>query len=177
MTSNIFEKAHWFVEKWEGGLTDDPEDAGMITKFGVSLRFYKTIKPTATAEDIRNLTYEQAKNIFKEHFWDKAKCDLLPAGIAFVLYDTIVNVGISQGVKFLQRVLGCRDDGIIGKNTVFIANSCCIEKTINAFIELRENFYKALVEKKPNQKVFLKGWLNRTTDLKKEVFKMMMDMA
>lgn len=169
MTSMVFEKANFFVLKWEGGLTNDANDSGGITKYGVSLKFLQSVDPKATADTIKNLTVDDEKRLFKEHFWDKIYGDNLPQAIAFVLYDTVVNVGVSQGVKFLQRVLGCNDDGKIGKNTLYLANTSCIKEVVDKFLTLRENFYKALVEKKPNQGVFLKGWLNRVTDLRKEV--------
>lgn len=160
-----FDKAQAFVLKWEGGLCDDKNDAGGITKYGVSLRFLKTIRAGVTADTIRNMTKQEATTIFHSEFWDKCRCDELPERIAFALYDTAVNVGVKQAVKFLQRSLGIKDDGIIGTDTVYFARNCDVDEVLADFLDRRRQFYRNLAEKKPSQQCFLKGWLNRTDAL------------
>ena len=174
----LFDKAMDFVFKWEGGLCEDANDAGGITNYGVCLRFLKTIKPTATRDDIINMTKESAKDIFYSEFWLKCHCDELPDKIAFALFDTAINVGCVQAVKFLQRALNMhsgshlRVDGIVGNETIaeiddLIYNAGVPEVDIvKDFIGKREQFYKDLATKKPSQQSFLKGWLNRSESLK-----------
>ena len=168
-----FTKAQQFVAKWEGDLSNDKYDAGGITKYGVCLRFLQEIQPDATADTVKNLTKEQASEIFKQNFWVKAKCEELLEPIGFILYDTVVNTGIAQGVKFLQRALGIEADGKIGKNTIAKANDCNVKSVVESFLTQREEFYNKIVAKKPTQKCFLKGWLNRVADLRKEVNKLL----
>ena len=69
-----FEQAINFVLKNEGGLEENPNDPGGITNHGISLRFLKSIKPDASEEDIRNLTVNQAKTIYYDHFWVNSPC-------------------------------------------------------------------------------------------------------
>jgi hypothetical protein len=40
---------------------------------------------------------------------------------------------------------------------------------VKKFMDERDAFYHRLVERRPASKVFLKGWLNRTRDLRKHV--------
>ena len=165
MKNEKFDAAQAFVLKWEGGLSDDKNDAGGITKYGVCLRFLKTIRPNATADTIRNLTKQEATDIFHSEFWDRCRCDELPDRIAFALYDTAVNTGCKQAVKFLQRALKITDDGRIGTGTIRAAKTCDVDFVLTDFLEQRRQFYRNLAAKKPSQQVFLRGWLNRTNAL------------
>ena len=38
---------------------------------------------------------------------------------------------------------------------------------VRAIIEARRDLFRAIVERTPAQRVFLKGWLNRANDLEK----------
>lgn len=80
----------------EGGLTEDPEDKGGITNFGVCLMFAKDTKDVEIfdmdgdgdidREDIIHLTKEAAEEGFKKYFWDKYKLDDEPSDkIALVI--------------------------------------------------------------------------------------------
>lgn len=167
----LFDKAMDFVFKWEGGLCEDKNDAGGITNHGVCLRFLQSIRPSATREDIINLTQEQAKDIFYSEFWLKCHCDELPDKIAFVVFDTAINTGTVQAGKFLQRCLdNVKVDGIIGQETIsavfeLLESGVAEVDLVFEYLEKRKQFYKDLATKKPTQQVFLKGWLNRTASL------------
>ena len=171
MASNeVFKKAQNFIFKWEGGLCDDPADAGGITKYGISLSFLKNIKPDATRNDIINLTKAEARELFHKHFWDRCRCAEMPDKTAFILFDTAVNVGCMQAVKFLQRAVGTYVDGLIGPKTIKAA--CVVNdntETLESILNQRANFYENLAKNKPSQRVFLRGWLNRTNDLRKAI--------
>jgi lysozyme family protein len=95
----------------EGGYVNNPSDPGGETKFGISKRAYPQL-------DIKNLTVTDAKAIYKRDYWDRAQCDKLPAGLCFDIFDTAVNSGIGQAIRFLQRSVGCADDGVMGNVTL-----------------------------------------------------------
>ncbi len=112
----------------EGGFTDNPKDPGNWTggkvgvgqlkgtKYGLAANTYPSL-------DIRNLTREQVRPIYKRDWWDKLKLDLLPAAVRFDVFDAAVNSSIPQAVKFLQRAAGAKDDGVMGPATVAAANA------------------------------------------------------
>lgn len=164
-----FDKAMEFVFKWEGGLCEDKNDRGGITNYGVSLAFLKTVKPDATREDIINMTKDDAADLFYKNFWLPCHCDELPDRIAFVVFDTAVNTGVKQASKFLQRVIGVKDDGVIGKDTLAAVDEMFMDYEMSEdfmvaeYMKKRAQFYKDIVKKRPSQEVFLKGWLNRTS--------------
>ena len=50
---NLFDTAHTFTARWEGGLTDHPADPGGLTKYGVSLRWVQDLAQQARQECLR----------------------------------------------------------------------------------------------------------------------------
>lgn len=154
-----FDRALEFALKWEGGekITRDPIDPGGTTKYGISQRAYPNL-------DIESLTNEQAHDIYYRDYWVAGDCDKLPPVVGIAHFDACVNCGRVQAAKFLQRAVGVADDGHIGRITLqaVFAEKGAARRTI---LE-REKYYRALVAKRPPLAKFLRGWLNRTTDLK-----------
>lgn len=88
----------------EGGYVNDPNDPGGETNWGISKRSYPNV-------DIKALTRDGAKAIYKRDFWDRLQADTLYDGVAFQLFDFAVNSGIETAVRYLQRACGVADDG------------------------------------------------------------------
>jgi lysozyme family protein len=84
------------VLEHEGGYVNDPKDLGGETKYGITKRFYPDI-------DIKNLTIEQATEIYKKDYWDKNKVESLPQNLWHIYFDMCVNMGKRTAVKVLQR--------------------------------------------------------------------------
>jgi len=83
---------------------------GGPTNFGITIADYRAyVKPDATAEDVRNMRVDEAKRIYRKHYWDAQRCDELPAGVDYSLYDYGVNSGIGRSGKVLRRVVGLPD--------------------------------------------------------------------
>jgi len=100
--ANDFEKSLKFVLKWEGGYSNDPNDPGGETKYGISKKSYPH-------EDIKNMTLERAKKIYYENYWLKAGCDRLGFPMNMVVFDTAVNCGRSRANKIYLASLGWED--------------------------------------------------------------------
>lgn len=81
----------------EGGYSADAQDPGGETKYGISKRAYPAL-------DIRNLTLEQAKAIYKRDYWDRMGCDARKWGPALVLFDCAVNQGVAKATQLLGQV-------------------------------------------------------------------------
>lgn len=99
----------------EGGYTAGVGDPGGETKFGISKRSYPR-------EDIKNLTLEQAKVIYRKDFWGAAGVDGLPDSIKFDVFDTAVNSGVGTAVRTLQKAVGVEADGALGPVTLQACN-------------------------------------------------------
>ena len=99
----------------EGGIVNDPNDPGGLTKYGISQRSYPHL-------DIAALTLEDCKAIYKRDFWTRINADRLPDGVAFQSFDFAVNSGIETAVRYLQRALGVADDGHWGPVSQAVAD-------------------------------------------------------
>ena len=82
----------------EGGYVHDPTDLGGETNYGIAKRFYPDV-------DIKNLTKEGAKEIYKKDYWDKNKVDDLTPELKHIFFDMCVNQGRGTAVKILQRAI------------------------------------------------------------------------
>lgn len=134
----------------EGGYVSDSRDPGGETKFGISKRAYPDL-------DIAALTVEQAKTIYKRDYWDRARCDELPPAVAFQVFDTAVNSGIGQAIRFLQRAVGVADDGVAGALTINAVRRLDVESLVARFNGQRLEFMTKL----STWDVYGKGWARR----------------
>jgi lysozyme family protein len=137
----------------EGGYVNDPRDPGGETKFGISKRSYPAV-------DIRNLSREQAKQIYKRDFWERGGMDQYDPAIAFQVFDAAVNHGIETAVRLLQRAAGVADDGHIGPVTIAAVKARPVTDMLMRFIAQRIRFWTKL----STWDRFGKGWANRAAD-------------
>jgi lysozyme family protein len=153
---------------WEGGYVFHPADPGGETNRGITDRLDGKVDGMVDLDgdgdgdvDIKGLTEDEAKQVYKRRFWDKMQGDKIHSQqIANILFDGYVNCG-ANGIKILQRVLNVKDDGVLGSKTLEILNSSDELIVYNKYKEARIKYYQDLAERKPQLKVFLKGWLNR----------------
>jgi len=109
-----FDRCVEFVLQHEGGLSDDPLDAGGLTNFGISQRSYPNL-------DVRNLTKADAIEIYRRDYWQRCRCDEIPSHLATILFDSAVNQGPSAAIRMLQTSLNVKSDGYIGPITIAAA--------------------------------------------------------
>jgi lysozyme family protein len=119
------------VLKAEGGYTNDSDDRGGPTKYGVTIHTMRRLgmdlngDGRITASDVKMLTVDQALEIFKRDYFFKPRISQLPD----LLHDTVLDMQINSGsnaVKLLQRLVNklrvpgvkLKVDGAIGPNTI-----------------------------------------------------------
>ncbi len=171
-----FKEAISKVFKNEGGYVDNSKDLGGTTNWGISLRFLQTIDKTVTKETIKNLTKEEAEDIYFAHFWLPNKYNEIKSQkVAEKVFDTSVNMGSKVGNRFLQSTLNITifngkpldEDGIIGKKTIdainFLDGEDVDKNILKVYSLLQKEYYAKIVISRPEQSVFLKGWFNRAS--------------
>jgi len=148
------------VLEHEGGYVNDATDRGGETKYGISKRAYPD-------EDIKELTVERAKELYKKDYWDKYRIDDFPKRVRHILFDMCVNMGGRRAVRILQEACNSKNsykidvDGYIGKDTIN-ASTHVEDFRLRAY---RVMFYAELVMKKPEQERFWVGWFRRSCEV------------
>ena len=169
-----FKEAIDKVLEHEGGYVNNPLDLGGTTNFGISLRFLQSIDATANIETIKNLTLEEAEELYFNHFWLSSNCDKIKSqSIAEKVFDTAVNTGSKVANRFLQSTLNIIifngkplvEDGYIGAETINAINLLEGEDVdgniLKVYRLLQKEHYAKIVINRAEQLTFLKGWFNR----------------
>lgn len=134
----------------EGKYSNDLHDPGGETKWGISKRAYPNLV-------IKELTKEDAYNIYLRDFWNKINADTLPDGVSFQLFDFAVNSGIQTAIRYFQRALGVADDGYFGPISLAASSSMSETDMIMRLNAERLDFMTRL----NNWPTFSKGWARR----------------
>ena len=170
MASSKFLASLPFVLRWEGGFVDHPQDPGGRTNKGITQKVYDQfrLRSGQPAQDVKDISDDEVQSIYEAGYWMAAQCESLDSPLHLVHFDTSVNMGVNRAIKFLQGAVGCGVDGDFGPGTRDAVAACDQGSAVKNYCNLRENFYKGIVDHKPDQAVFLKGWMNRLDSLRHE---------
>jgi len=161
-----------YVLQFEGGFVDDPTDHGGATNKGITQVVYDSfkVKNNRSLQSVKNIENGEVENIYKEEYWDICHCDGIRSPINLLVFDSAIQHGPQRAIKWLQSVLKTTIDGFCGDNTLYALNdllfTSTVDNIIQQYIQIRENFYKKIIENDPSQKRFENGWKNRMTKLK-----------
>ena len=139
---------------WTSGIVGVGECKG--TKYGICAMSYPEL-------DIKNLTLDQAGDIYRKNYWDRTKCDFIPDCLSVAVFDYAIHSGTMQAIKDLQKALGVKADGIIGNQTLCACNSKPVKKVLETYFDNRLDF---MIHCKGWTK-YCKGWINRWCAVKK----------
>lgn len=165
----------------EGGFSDDPDDPGGVTRFGVTLKTLVALRRDFTSDglidrrDLLKMTRKQAVQIYIEEYFYRPKINALPAVLHAVVFDMSVNAG-QRAIRLLQEVL--RDfgaqivvDGIIGPQTSHAAHEVAAtapDHIVDAYAIARRNYYLGLADRVPKLRKYARtragtkgGWIKR----------------
>jgi lysozyme family protein len=164
MSASTYDEALRRLLVHEGDYTNHPSDPGGPTNFGITIYDYrKYVKPNATAADVRAMTVGEAKAIYRKRYWDAQRCDELPAGIDYSVFDYGVNSGIGRSGKVLRRVVGLPDNTHVVTDEVLRAVTRRDPKAIVVAInDERLAFLKRL----KTWPVFGRGWGTRVAGVR-----------
>jgi peptidoglycan L-alanyl-D-glutamate endopeptidase CwlK len=175
MSTDNFAIIQPFIEKWEGGFSNHPMDRGGPTNMGITIATLKAWRhrDDLTVEDVRQLSRDEARQIFKARYYNVVRGDDLPLPVAAAAYNAAVLHGPGRSAEFLQKALGSCGaqvgvDRIIGPETVGAVASVNSQALCKAFIDVEEAYLRSLSD----FSVFGKGWMNRINDLRTFVAKL-----
>ncbi len=164
MELNDFEKSVEYTLTFEGGFSQNPNDPGnwtggevgkgalVGTNYGISAAAFPDI-------NIKALTVDQVKDLYKKEYWDVIKGDDLPFPLSMFLFDYAVNSGVYAAVSSFQQVLFVAVDGIVGPETIEAARKFDQDTLISHLATFR------IMRVMHLNASFLQGLLNRVTKL------------
>jgi len=165
----------------EGGYVNDPDDPGGATNHGVTIHTMRRLgldldgDGAVTAEDVRRLSREQAREIFIKRYFRRPQIDRLPEALQASVFDMYVNAG-AGAVRILQRLVGQMGhpvvvDGAIGPQTlaaVAKAAAQAPDHIADAYGIERRNYYYRLADARPASRKYARrrdggkgGWILR----------------
>lgn len=173
-----FDQALAFVYRNEGGDSDHAADAGLATRYGISLRFLQLANIDVDRDghvneaDIRALTRAEAEAVYRKHFWEHYRLQELDSDrVATKALDLFVNMRGQVAARCFQsafNIMKARPilqvDGVLGSQTIATLNSVdddAVELYVTHVKIEQAEVYRAIVRKDPTQRVFEVGWLRR----------------
>jgi len=170
MPQNHFALIQVYIDKWEGGYVDNPNDPGGATNMGITLATLTRWRGRSVSKtELKALTRVEQRQIMKAFYYDVVRGDELPAAAAAMTYNAAVLHGPRRGARFLQTALAGQGlevvvDGAVGRQTLGAAGRADLSRLIRDFASAEGQFLRAL----PHFGTFGKGWMNRLEDI--EVF-------
>ena len=162
MISN-WQKSFELMLKSEGGFVNHPSDPGGMTNLGVTKATWENwVGRESDEAEMRGLTPEKVKPLYKKKYFDAVRGDELPMGLDYLMFDFAVNAGAGRAIKTLQTAVGVTPDGGFGPMTMAAVQAVDPNELIERFSQAKEDFYRSLT----TFATFGKGWLNRVADVK-----------
>jgi len=137
----------------EGGYTNNPNDPGGETNWGITVAVARANGYVGAMKDMDQTV---AKAIYSARYWLPA-FDALPYPVAFQIFDAAVNSGVGQAVRWLQRAVGAADDGKLGPITLDAVSTLPVGAVVLLFNAERLTFMTNL----STWPSFGKGWARR----------------
>lgn len=141
----------------EGYYSNDLHDPGGETKYGISKKSYPEI-------DIKNLTIDEARAIYKKDYWDANRLnEIEDFNLSEKIFSFAVNCGNRQSIKILQYILNkycnleIKEDGILGKETLLAIKYSDIKVLLPNLILGYVRYYLKI----KNNDRYIEGWVNR----------------
>ena len=175
MYSEKFNKAIKFILDREGGYANNPADSGKQTMYGITEKVYfdwqKKVKGVHYYKGIKEITLEEAKDIYWDFYWEESKAEEFSYPVALVIMDTSVNFGVSNGITFLEESLGLKQTGIMTEKLENLLHENDNVAFALKIVENRIKYRYFRCEEDKTQEVFKDGWINRDNFLREEILK------
>jgi len=169
-TDKRFLKALDYVLTFEGGKSDDEQDRGGKTNFGITQITFSKWLAENDLEDksVFEILGEEVEAIYSI-YWNESHAALIADDkVATYLFDIAVNSGCRRSALILQKALkalgiSITPDGMVGSVTLNLVASEAVNKTtlLVAMVNERVKFIDKIIANDGSQKRFEKGWLTR----------------
>jgi lysozyme family protein len=114
-------------------------------------------------QHVKFITEQEVADIYKDSYWDACRCGEMTYGIDYMTFDPAVNSGPRRGIKWMQRALRVKADGVVGPKTLAAIADLSPEEeiaVIDRAADLRMGFLRSL----RHWPTFGKGWSRRVME-------------
>lgn len=163
------------IDKIEGGYSDDKDDKGGKTRYGIT---EELARDYGYKGDMKDLPRSNAESIYYLEFWQPVASLIYPYYIRLAdeIFESTVNHGKSAPAQWLQQALNALNrcgtiwpnlevDGHIGARTISALNSAIgygeKDRLLLVYSILRGYFYIRLTQVDESQEKWFRGWLSR----------------
>lgn len=138
----------------EGGYSNLPDDRGGPTNFGITqTTLAKWRGQAVTAADVRALTRDEARAIYRKLYFDDAGLAAFPEALQAQAFDINVNGGLQACVGRLVPRFAPSLAALVEQHGPDAANVLLAAS--------RVEYFARICDSRPTQAVFLRGWLRR----------------
>lgn len=164
MQENYITALRWVLEH-EGGYVDHPKDPGGATMKGITLATYRRYYGAAkTKQDLQAIPDGHVAYIYREGYWNRCRCDDLPSGVDYVVFDQAVNSGPAQSIRWLQKAARVATDGNLGPATLQAVKGSNPVVLVLEMCRIRLSVLER-IRNGSLWKTFGKGWKARVEDV------------
>ena len=143
--SNVgdFDRAYQIIQQIEGGYSNHQNDRGGQTYKGIT----KAVAKRYGYDDPRKISASKIRQIYYKDYWVASEANKQQWPLNLAIFNSYVNSGkqwkIPQSGTPQQKAI--------------------------AYLQQQTDYYHSIVSNNPTQKVFLRGWLNRSDRIKKVI--------
>jgi lysozyme family protein len=128
---------------------------------GVTLATFRRYHPTATKEDLRNISDGDLNYIYKKGYWDTVRAEELQLGVDLAVLDLSINSGPGRAARTLQKSVKAKQDGKVGPVTLALAAGLRGDDLVKVICASRMAFLRGL----SHWSTFKNGWSRRVADI------------
>jgi len=143
----------------EGGYSNHKDDPGGPTDRGITQATYNAWNKLKgkPQNSVKGISKAEAEDILVSQYLTPIRFSDLPSGLDYAVADFSINSGPSRAAKELQRVLGVKQDGVIGLKTLAALKTKNPQMVIVDYCKRRLAFMQDL----KNWPSFKNGWTIR----------------
>lgn len=155
-----------FIQKWEGGMSNDPRDPGGWTNKGITYSTFRLLSKQCNYKPTKQNFIEMPDDVWLQIFdlhWNKFRGVKDPRVRAYCT-DYLWGSG-TAALYSIQKVISIHNplqkiDGRIGEETIQNINAIPPSLMVRSLHNYRVHYLKSL-----NRPIYIVGWMNRVNSL------------
>ena len=146
------------VWQFDGLKNDAAPGEHFATTYGVTQMSWDAAEVQGIVEgDIADASIADVTSIYRANYWNACGCPGMNPGVNLMVFNNAVVTGSGHSARLLQRIVGAAEDGVVGPNTLRLANGYPVGALIDKLKDADETYYASLAK----ASMFLKGWTRR----------------